>query len=230
FAQSPDAAGGERLFKGHCARCHGMEGGGGEGANLARAKLRHATDEEALFSVIKDGIPGTGMPGAWSMSDSEVRQVSAYVLSLGRTSAQPVSGDPQRGESIYRTKGGCSVCHIVGGEGRSRGPDLTGIGDRRGIAYLREALLNPGTALPEGPSGFKSFLSVRAVTADDREVRGIRVSEDSFTIQLRDADNRLHSIRKTALKRLEKEFDKSPMPSYESTLSSAEVDDLVAYL
>src|SRR5262245_56752220 len=66
-ARSPDQARGKRLFEAHCARCHGIEGGGGTGANLRRPKLRHAADDESLFDLIRSGIPGTGMPYTWAI-------------------------------------------------------------------------------------------------------------------------------------------------------------------
>jgi cytochrome c oxidase cbb3-type subunit 3 len=83
-----DLARGKRLFEGQCARCHGMQGGGGTGANLRRPKLRHAPDDESLFNLIRSGITGTGMPFTFAMTDNEVRDVIAYVRSLGRIPAE----------------------------------------------------------------------------------------------------------------------------------------------
>src|SRR5438552_4192929 len=57
-----ELARGQRLFEAHCARCHGMKGGGGTGANLSRPVLRYADDDQGVFSVVQDGIPGTEMP------------------------------------------------------------------------------------------------------------------------------------------------------------------------
>ena len=53
---------------------------------------------------------------------------------------------------------------------------------------------------------------------------------DSFTIQLRDLQNRLHSLRKNALRNLEPQGGASVMPSYRTTLTPGEIEDLVAYL
>ena len=78
--------------------------------------------------------------------------------------------------------------------------------------------------------GFVEFLPVRVVTGDGREVRGVRINEDPFTIQLRDTTNQFHSYRKSDLKQLDKEFGKSLMPSFRGRLTDAEVEDLVAYL
>ena len=66
--------------------------------------------------------------------------------------------------------------------------------------------------------------------ADGRELRGVRVNEDTFSIQLRDATNRLHSLWKHQLRLLDKQWGRSPMPSYKESLAPAELDDLVAYL
>jgi cytochrome c oxidase cbb3-type subunit III len=61
-------------------------------------------------------------------------------------------------------------------------------------------------------------------------VRGVRVNEDSFTIQIKDASGRYHSYRKLDLVKIEKDPGKTFMPAFASSLSGAELDDLVAYL
>ena len=58
-----EIARGRTLFETQCAYCHGADGDGGRGANLARASLRHASTDEALFRIVNRGIPGTDMPG-----------------------------------------------------------------------------------------------------------------------------------------------------------------------
>src|SRR5262245_27164649 len=100
-APTPDQARGKRLFEGQCARCHGIQGGGGTGANLRRPKLRHAADDKSLFNLIRNGIPGAGMPGTFAMTDNEVRDVVAYVRSLGRIPTESLPGDPDQGRLIY---------------------------------------------------------------------------------------------------------------------------------
>ena len=68
-------------------------------------------------------------------------------------------------------------------------------------------------------------------TSDSGElVEGMRVNEDSFTVQLRDIEGTLHSLRKQELKTYRKLFGRTVMPNYAQKLSRAEVDDLVAYL
>ena len=225
-----DRVRGRRLFAGQCARCHGMDGAGGTGPGLNRSVLGRAPDDQTLFSVIKEGIPGTEMPRAWQMIDGEIWQVAGYVRSLGRMTRVLLPGEPERGRRLYETKGQCAICHIVRGRGGSLGPDLTEVGVRRGVGYLRSTLLNPGADKARDSSGYISFLVMHVVTQDGREVRGVRINEDTFTLQLRDADNRVYSFRKEELKELKRESTASLMPSYQTVFSTTEIDDLIAYL
>ena len=224
YATAADLARGEQLFKGQCGGCHGPNGEGGRGAVLAQPRLRHAADDESLFRLIRDGVKGTEMPGAFTLTSREIWQLAAHVRRLGRLPPESVPGDAGRGGEVYRTKGNCAQCHIVRGEGGSFGPELTEIGARRNAAYLRASLVEPEAAVPEG------FLQVRAVTKDGRRILGVRLSEDTFTIHIRDLNGRIYSLVKQDLKELQKDFGKSPMPGFEGTLTPAEVEDLVAYL
>jgi mono/diheme cytochrome c family protein len=61
-------------------------------------------------------------------------------------------------------------------------------------------------------------------------VRGIRVNEDTFSIQVRDQAGKFYSLRKADLELLEKQTGKSLMPSFSTRLTQAELTDLVAYL
>ncbi len=229
-----ELAQGKLLFDRQCVRCHGVGGAGGEGPPLTRSRLRHAPDDETLVSVVANGIDGTGMPRTWQMNQREIRLVAGYVRSLGRVPPAAVRGDPSRGRTLYQSIG-CANCHIVRGSGESFGPELTDIGARRGPEHLGEALLDPGASLPKGvasfyPTGYTEYLPVHVVTRDGREVRGVRVNEDTFTVQVRDADRRIHSFTKRELTTLEREPSTSLMPSYRDRLSGAQLDDLVAYL
>ena len=71
---------------------------------------------------------------------------------------------------------------------------------------------------------------MRVVTNDGKEIAGVRVDEDTFTIQIRDVGDHLYSFRKDELRELHKDWGKSPMPSYKNVFSESELQDLIAYL
>jgi len=224
FAQSsePDLESGRKIFEAQCALCHGQTGTGGRGPSLNRPKLEKAPDEDSLKKAITDGFQPE-MPGAWQLTAREVASVALFVRSLGKVAPEILPGDPDRGSRVYQAKG-CAGCHIVGGAGEGFGPELTAIGARRSGAHLKQTLLKPGATVPDG------FLYVAATTASGQIIRGVRVNEDVFTIQLKDAQGRFHSFRKSELKELKRLRGETPMPSFQSALSAEELDDLVAYL
>jgi cytochrome c oxidase cbb3-type subunit 3 len=233
---SAELAQGEQLFTRECAVCHGPGGEGGRGPTLAAPRLVRAVDWESLTKVIAGGVEGTEMPGA-HLDRREVGRVASWVLKLGRRPPQKVPGDPKRGEQLYAGKGGCPLCHAVQGRGGSLGPDLSDIGLRRGAPHLRRALLDPEADLPRSTSPYRgdvnlaqNFLVVRAVTAAGRELSGVRLNEDTFSIQIRDVAGDVHSFFKSELTELQKDWGRSPMPSYRDALAGDELDDLVAYL
>jgi len=217
----PDAAAGRRIFESQCALCHGQTGGGGRGPALNRPKLEKAPDDAALRKLISEG--SGDMPGAWQLHPDEIAGVAAYVRTLSALPAEIVPGDASRGVSVYAARG-CAGCHMIAGQGEGFGPELTAIGARRAASYLRQTILKPAASLPQG------FQYVSATPAAGAAVRGIRVNEDSFTIQLRDAAGRFHSFRKSELKDLRRLTGQTPMPSYEGQIAGADLDDLVAYL
>lgn len=224
FAESEGSSQGERLYQEHCGICHGTHGYEGFGANLAVPRLPRAPDDQSLARLIKEGFEGTDMPPAFGVTDSEVQQIIAFVRTLGRASQQRVPGDRSKGKRLYDAKGNCAQCHMRSGEGGRQGPDLTEIGLRRSPAHLRESLLTPEAALPH------QFLLVEAATKEGRKIKGVRLNEDSLSVQIRAQDDALHSFWKRELTDLRKDFGKSSMPSYRGVFTDAEIDDLVAFL
>jgi cytochrome c oxidase cbb3-type subunit III len=216
-----EVARGMTLFESQCAYCHGADGDGGRGANLARPTLRRAATDEALFRVVNRGIPGTGMPGN-AMSARETWQVVAFVRSLGRVKREPLPGNAARGAQVYEGAG-CAACHTIRGRGGSSGPDLTDVGARSSPAYLRRSIVDPQADVPSG------FKQARAATREGRRLAGVVVNEDTFSIQLRDAGGTLYSYFKEELSELATDR-RTTMPSFRERLEPTALDDLVAYL
>lgn len=227
---------GESLFQAHCAGCHGPKGEGGSGPTLTVPTLTRASDDETLRKIIAEGIPGTEMPRS-RLNQEQIRQLAIFVRQFGQAAAERVTGDAKRGQELYLTKGGCVQCHTINGRGGALGPDLTDIGLRRGVRHLRVALTDPEADVPKSYSLYRTeisipenYLEVRVVTKDGRRLSGVRVNEDTFTLQLRDSAHRLHSFFKSDLAELHKDWGKSSMPSYRTVFTKEELDDVVAFL
>ncbi len=78
-AQTPDA--GRQVFVSRCAGCHGSDGNGGElGPGIAnRVPLRSDAD---LATLLRQGLPGAGMPSFGTLTELESADVVRFVRTL----------------------------------------------------------------------------------------------------------------------------------------------------
>ena len=221
--QSDAVAAGAARFRIYCSECHGRQGRGGRGPDLASGRWTHGGTDEDIARIIAKGLPGAGMPAfgdQWDQND--IRELVAFIRSLAAGAGTiQVTGNPESGRQIYWGKGACSGCHMIAGRGGRLGPDLTRMGAQRSLAGLKESIVNPSADIADGYQG------VRATPRGGRVITGIKKNEDNFTIQIFDTGEKYHSFQKSDLASLE-ELRDSLMPRPQ--LSPAEVDDLVAYL
>jgi hypothetical protein len=89
---------------------------------------------------------------------------------------------------------------------------------------LRALVLDPASYLPE------EFAVADLATRAGAHITGIVLNEDTYSIQVRDLADRLHSFWKQDLAAMEKHTDRTPMPSFRGRVSDRELEDLVAYL
>jgi putative heme-binding domain-containing protein len=184
--------------------------------------FRRASSDRALFSISRNDIPNTEMPGTFNLPDLEVWRMVGYVRQLSRQgAAEPSTGDATAGAIAYQNSG-CSVCHTVNGTGGFLGPDLTGIGAKRAVRHLRESIVNPNADIP---------LDYRSVSVTDRAgttISGIHLNEDEYSVHLRDVSGNLRSFMKSDLAQIALPRQ-SLMPPFAS-LPTADLENLVAYL
>ena len=116
----------------------------------------------------------------------------------------------------------CAGCHVLFGEGRKLGPDLTG-SNRRNLDYLLENVVDPGASVGA------DFRAVSFVLADGRAVTGVISAADDRTLTVQTAQAPIildrHDIAEQVVQQ------QSLMPDgLLSKLSAEDVRDLVAYL
>ncbi len=220
-------AAGTKLFMGSCAGCHGPDGGGGaRGPNLVRRSLWHPLSDDAIFQVIRKGVPGTDMPPT-ALNDERTWNLVAFIHALtGPASTNPVPGDPAAGKSVFwGAKAGCSNCHAIRGQGGHTGPDLSNVGGGRPLAVIREAVIEPAKDL--------YYLGNEAATVilrSGKTIQGVAKNRSNYSLQLVDTNGSLHLISMGDVKQLTLSAS-TPMPTnYATRLSKDELRDLFAYL
>ena len=218
-----DIAYGARLYDAQCTTCHGANGDGVGGVDLRSGRFRNAVTDQDLQRVITTGVQGTGML-AFKFDPSELTGIIAYIRNMNsfdRGSVKP--GDADRGRAVFDGKGACASCHRVGAQGSRVAPDLSDVGAARSPASLVRSLTDPNSQM------MPINRPVRAVTRDGTVINGRRLNEDTYTVQLIDAQERLVSLTKADLREYTI-LTVSPMPSYQDKLTPDELADVVAYL
>ncbi len=148
FAKPGNAENGEAIYARRCAACHGAEGNGlGPGAERLNPPPRDFTagqykiktsgveaivpNDDDLYRMIRDGMPGTAMPGWGDMlSDQDLWDLVAHVKTFaGYEEMKPeqqldygkqVSSSAESiamGNELFHRDDRCSECHGKDGKG-----------------------------------------------------------------------------------------------------------------
>jgi putative heme-binding domain-containing protein len=219
-----DIENGGQLYQANCTGCHGPDGDGVPGINLGSGKFRHGTTDDEIVKIILGGLPGTAMPPS-SFSEGQAGTIVAYLRSLASSPATgpTLKGDTRRGRSLFEGKGQCLTCHSVAGIGGRAAPSLTEVGSSRRAIELQRALVEPSAEIRSDSR------QVRVVTKQGATLTGRLLNQDTYTLQLQQADGRLTLFDKSSLRDITI-LKESPMPSYKDKLDAQELADVIAYL
>jgi putative heme-binding domain-containing protein len=213
---------GKQLYTIHCLTCHGADGDSIPGVNMRRSQFKRASSDDDLSRVILNGVAGTAMPPS-NLSEASRTAIVTYIRSLHSTAVTAGdSASADHGRALFEGKGGCLECHRMAGKGSRKGPDLSDVGSIRDRATLQHAIDTPGEAM------LPQYRWIRAVTRDGRTILGMRLNEDTHSVQLMDQNERLISLAKSELR--EYNLLRTSMPSYRDKLTPEEIADLVTYL
>lgn len=225
FASDPQAAEtGRWTFRVLCAPCHGIHAEGGRGPDLTLGTYSVGDQDKDLYSAIARGVTGSEMPAYGERIDSEgIWRLVCYVRSVARHDTASIEGDAAAGEKTFWGKGGCGACHRVGSQGSGIGPNLTRVGRQRSVAYLKASILTPDADLTPG------YGTIRVVLPDGKNIVGVERNLDDFSVQFIDLSGKYYSFVREDVTSMTRE-NRSLMPSYEKSLTPAEVNNLVVYL
>ncbi len=215
-------AAGQKVFNSTCTACHGEGGSGGRGPALNTGRFTHGSGDYDLFQTIRSGVPGTQMPSFAALPADDVWRAVTYIKSLsGRsTGGEVASGNAAAGEALFFGTGHCASCHEVSGRGAAVATDLSDEGTKP-LGAIRNGVMH------KSPPGFRAPPHFADVTTNDgRMVHGYVTAEDSFAIALT-VDGKSVVLDKKNVRDIAATRDALP---HDMTLTSAQAEDLVAYL
>jgi putative membrane-bound dehydrogenase-like protein len=147
------------------------------------------------------GLPSTvgEALAAWKRGLPETDPLAAFRPALE-------GGDPENGRRLFaeRADWGCQRCHKLGGVGGDVGPELAGLGRKRGREHLLRSILQPGAEIATG------YESVVVGTSDGGTIAGMLRSETPEALVILTGDEGPVSILKSRV--VSRERAPSAMP------------------
>lgn len=218
-ALAGDATRGKTIFegKGNCTSCHAISGVGGTSGPDLGAPAGGRGGRGGIAAI--PGAPGGGAPPAGAPPAAG----GAAAGAAGGRGARGGAGGPGGG----RGAGAPAAPPAGGAPAAAQAPRGGGGGGRGGNnapnpAQIERSIIDPSA---EMAAQYRIF---QVVTKQNVTAKGTLLNQDTFSVQMRDSNDRLMSYWKSDLK--EFGFQPSPMPSYKDKLSPQEIADVVAYL
>ncbi len=135
-----------------------------------------------------------------------------------------MNGDAAHGKQLFNDKATCNKCHMINGQGKEVGPNLSEIGSKLSKDAFLVAILDPSAGISHN---FETFL---AVTDDGRAISGILVSKTDEEVVLKDANAIVHTLKTSEVEEFKK-LATSLMPAdLQKLMSAQDLIDVVEYL
>ncbi|HEX4069591.1 MAG TPA: PVC-type heme-binding CxxCH protein [Planctomycetaceae bacterium] len=133
-------------------------------------------------------------------------------------------GDPHKGHAVFATNGTCVKCHIVNGEGKEVGPNLSEIGAKLSRLALYESILFPSAAISH------NFEAYTVVLANGNVISGLLVNRTAESIAIKGADALTHTYRTSDVEEI-KQQPISLMPAdLQKGMTADDLVNVVEYL
>ena len=201
------------------------------------AKIRAGAElliQRATTGGIPDSLHQTVAASLHQVPWQEIRDESAklYPLSASKDNKQLPSihelarhqGDPERGQRVFAKAGTCANCHLVKGQGKHVGPDLSEIGKKLSREAMFESILYPSAGISHN---FETYV---AELEDGNIVSGIVLSQTQDEIEIVNNEGVAQRLNRRSVETLTK-LTTSLMPAdLHKNLTEQELVDVVAYL
>lgn len=185
-----------------------------DGARTLIAALRNAPgSDDVLLSEVVTATHFDAL--GWKWSDEWAKTIIERAAD---------SGDPVRGEAVYRqARLQCVRCHAIGQSGGIIGPNLVSLGGSSTPEYILQSLIDPNAKLKEG------FQTLAVLTDDGRVISGLQRARTDTQLELVMADGTEQTLAVDSIESINQ--GRSIMPAgLVDTLSEQELVDLTRFL
>ena len=159
--------------------------------------------------------------------------VAGWEASLPKTAESDVNpwkvcltgGNAEEGKKVFleKVEVSCVRCHKINAEGGEVGPELTGLGDKKGREYLLQSLLYPNASIAQG------FESVLVTLKNGTTYAGVIKSETDAELEINSPEDGLLKLKKAEITAREKGLSGMP-DGFGGVLTKQEIRNLVEFI
>ena len=133
-------------------------------------------------------------------------------------------GNPSNGQSIFAKQGTCAKCHIVNGEGKNVGPDLSEVGKKLGREAIFESILYPSASI------LHNYETYVVETKKGTTANGLLVSKTAEEISIKDAESIVRTFKTAEIESVSRSPISLMPADLHQSMTTAELVDVVEYL
>jgi putative membrane-bound dehydrogenase-like protein len=135
-----------------------------------------------------------------------------------------MKGNVQAGKLAFAKVGTCANCHVVNGEGKEVGPNLSEIGKKLSKEALYESILYPSAGISHN---YETWV---IETAKGESVQGVLISQTAAEVTIKNADALLRTFKRSEIDQMAKS-PVSLMPAeLNKNLTTQDLADVVEYM
>ena len=135
-----------------------------------------------------------------------------------------MSGDVSNGQKIFSGVGTCSKCHIVNGQGKEVGPNLSEIGSKLSREAMFEAILYPSAGISH------NYEAYNLVTVDGNAVTGLLTSKTDDEVVITSDDGIARKFASSDIEELQKQTTSLMPADLQKLMTKQELIDVVDYI
>jgi putative membrane-bound dehydrogenase-like protein len=133
-------------------------------------------------------------------------------------------GNADRGKTVFAKAGTCATCHVVNGEGKEVGPNLSEIAKKLGREALFESILFPSASISHN---YESYI---VETKKGDVLTGLMVSQTPDEVALKGADAIVRTFRRADIDTIARSPTSIMPADLHKVLTPNDLADLVEYL
>ncbi|MEM6978710.1 MAG: PVC-type heme-binding CxxCH protein, partial [Planctomycetota bacterium] len=199
-------------------------------SNVGASKLLDLAETERLAADLRLLAGGLLIKSEDNAVIARANQALPLPKAVDRVPLAPLdelvqmTGDISHGAELFRTTATCGNCHLVHGQGKEVGPDLTEIGSKLSRESMFTAILAPSAGISH------NYENHIALLESGRIINGLLISQTEDRVILRSADAIDMEIERDEILEMKKS-EKSIMPeNLHHTTDQQGLVDLVEYL